>query len=139
MDGNVDTSGWAQETFMDTPARLTINCIGDVTKCETALERFRSPNCEGTWNCLVNAKIEPISEKKCNSMANYYFNGSTCNKRPTDGEEITCDHEISGYVKVGDYCASPENTYAKKHYTPAEAAQWLHDGNDNFVVITFKK
>ena len=30
-------------------------------------------------------------------------------------------------------------TLAKKHYTPAEANQWLHDGNDNFVIITLKK
>ena len=58
--------------------------------------------------------------------------------RPTDGTDITCDYDISGYVKVGNNCYSPEVTYAKKHYTPAEANQWLKD-DDNFVVITFKK
>ena len=73
----------------------------------------------------------------CNT-ANYYYDGRNCNYDP-DADSRVCEHEISGYVKVGDYCVSPENSYAKKHYTPAEAAQWLHDGNDNFVVLTFKK
>ena len=58
--------------------------------------------------------------------------------RPTDGSDIACDYEYSGWVKVGNNCASPENSYAKKHYTPTEANQWLKD-DDNFVVLTFKK
>lgn len=31
-----------------------------------------------------------------------------------------------------------EYPFSRKRWTPAEANEWLHDGNDNFVIITFK-
>ena len=85
----------------------------------------------------LTGQISLISEDKCN-QGDYYWDGLSCVKEP-DVTKRTCEYAITGYIKVGDYCASPEVTYAKKHYTPAEANQWLKDGNDNFVVLTFKK
>ena len=104
-----------------------IVCLGDVENCRTRVPDF------------IKSRIVSPTESQCNTSGSYYFTGSECTKRPTDGTDITCEHEISGYVKVGNYCVSPENSYAKKHYTPAEAAQWLKDDNTNFVVLTFKK
>jgi hypothetical protein len=125
---------------------LKIICKGNSESCEK-IKNFLQDicvnisgsgddrRCDRSLNLANNVNL--ANESQCNS-ANYYWDGRTCNYEP-DADSRVCDHEISGYVKVGDYCASPENTYAKKHYTPAEAAKWLHDGNDNFVVLTFKK
>ena len=85
--------------------------------------------CKGSELSLAN-------ESQCNST-NYYWNGRTCNYEP-DPDSRICEYNDTGYIKVGNYCASPEVTYAKKHYTPAEANQWLKD-DDNTVVLTFKK
>ena len=104
-----------------------IVCLGDLDECKS------------NYIESISKRAVSPTETQCNGSGSYYFTGSSCEHRPTDGTDITCEHELSGYVKVGNYCVSPENSYAKKHYTPAEAAQWLHDGNDNFVVITFKK
>ena len=43
-----------------------------------------------------------------------------------------------GNVVYNNECVA-EYPFAKKRWTPAEANEWLHDGNDNFVIITFKK
>jgi hypothetical protein len=51
-------------------------------------------------------------------------------------DEAACREQ--GKVFWGEEC---HDTYpfTKKRWTPAEANEWLHDGNDNFVIITFKK
>ena len=126
---DIDFSDWRYDTFYSSTSNLTVVCQGDIEICKQKVN---------------DSNIFPQSKKflsadrnRCNNP-NYYWSGSECTKRPTDGTEITCDYEYSGWVKVGNNCASPENSYAKKHYTPAEANQWLKD-DDNFVVLTFKK
>ena len=125
---------------------LKIICKGNSESCEKIKNLLQDAcvnisgsgddrKCDRSLNLANNVNL--ANESQCNS-ANYYWDGRTCNYEP-DADSRVCDHEISGYIKVGNYCASPENTYAKKHYTPAEANQWLRDGNDNFVVLTFKK
>ena len=49
--------------------------------------------------------------------------------------EISC---IKEKVSWKDNCYDTY-PFTKKRWTPAEANEWLHDGNDNFVIITFKK
>ena len=141
-ESNMEEWSWDAFNDQDNPIE-TFRCLGDVAICQNKLKKFMAVSaggtCSGSTGCMLRANITAATESQCNNSKSYYFTGSECIKRPTDGADITCEHEISGYVKVGNYCASPENTYAKKHYTPAEANQWLHDGNDNFVVITFKK
>ena len=144
-----------KESFLgntNVPQTFEIICKGDIAKCQSLVKEYKIAN--GTID--LSANVVPADKTNCTG-GKYFWNGIRCSKkeaycdndmyytgsecimRPTDGTDITCDYDISGYVKVGDYCASPENSYAKKHYTPAEANEWLHDGNDNFVVITFKK
>ena len=136
--GNIDT--------------ISIICKGDVAKCEGLVSNYSRDENKTTESLPVTGvdKDHCTGEKyfwngtSCSRKETYcdkdmYYSGYECRMRPTDGSEITCDYDISGYVKVGNNCYSPEVTYAKKHYTPAEANQWLKDGNDNFVVLTFKK
>lgn len=65
--------------------------------------------------------------------ANYYWSGASCNNK---NEGVKC---VNGYAKLKDRCVDPLKTFAKKHYTPAEAAQWLRDDDNNTIIITFKK
>ncbi len=51
-------------------------------------------------------------------------------------------NESSCYAKgqvFWDNACLDEYPFAKKRWTPAEANEWLHDGNDNFVILTFRK
>ena len=68
------------------------------------------------------------------------------NYTPTGGDDIgdvsgdfnPADCYNNGQVPYNNQCWD-EYPFAKKRWTPAEANEWLHDGNDNFVIITFKK
>ena len=120
--------------------KMSIICRGTEESCEnikTLLGSYGYHDGDG-WGFtnILPSLISLAEERNCNS-ANYYWTGVECVREP-DVTKRTCEYAITGYIKVGDYCASPEVTYAKKHYTPAEANQWLKD-DDNFVVLTFKK
>ncbi len=138
----------------------TIRCLGDKEKCQNALNKYLPTSVGGSCSskCLsAKVNILPVidekqclgkyiwknqtctamSEKECNNVSKYYYDGKECKNRPSNNI-IECNYEYSGYIKVGNYCASPEETYAKKHYTPAEANKWLND-DDNYVILTFKK
>ena len=82
----------------------------------------------------ADLNIVGADEIHCNSEK-YYYTGNSCEHRPEDPADIICS---GGYAKINDNCVDPLKTFAKKHYTPAEANQWLKE-DDNFVVITFKK
>lgn len=81
----------------------------------------------------LSDNVVPANDTNCDS-ANYYWSGKTCARRNIDGS-INC---ADGYAEYKNKCWF-ELPFAKKRWTPAEANEWLHDGNDNFVVITFKK
>lgn len=136
---NVDVRAFG--SYRDNMSDLKISCKGDIAKCMASMSTVfpasdLCPTCTCTEHCFSAAQMVTASEAQCNST-DYYWNGSSCIREP-DVSKRTCDHEYSGYVKVGNYCSSPENTYAKKHYTPAEALQWLKD-DDNMIILTFKK
>jgi hypothetical protein len=133
--------------------RPNIFCKGDEEKCQNLVKNIKdytATESAGLENYVTGVDKDHCTGEKyfwngnsCSRKESYcdkdmYYSGYECRMRPTDGSEITCDYDISGYVKVGNNCYSPEVTYAKKHYTPAEANQWLKD-DDNFVVLTFKK
>ena len=133
--------------------RPNIICKGDVEKCQSLVKEikdYRATETAGLENYVIPANQSQCtgnkyfwngiscSRKELYCDNNMYYTGSECIMRPENGGDIVCDYEGSGYVKVGDSCASPEVTYAKKRYTPAEANQWLKD-NDNSVTITFRK
>ena len=139
----------------------TIRCKGETEKCRTAMKKFL-PEPEGdcpatgiwAWVCAKNATFKPVEneaqctgqyvwengqckqmdQKTCNESGKYYYNGSDCTPIIA-GQKLKCTND---YVEYQNLCLE-EYPFAKKRWTPAEANEWLHDGNDNFVVITFKK
>ena len=87
----------------------------------------------------TNVDIEPngtftniniAKDEQCNSAV-YYYSGESCLKRSGG---INC---AGGYAEYKDKCWS-ELPFAKKHWTPAEANEWLNE-DDNTVTLTFKK
>lgn len=116
---------------------LNIICKG--SNCNEVIKLFENYH---TYSDVVGGyetvnlgnKVTLANETNCDSV-NYYWNGITC-LREENPKNREC---VGGYAKIKDRCVDPLKTFAKKHYTPAEAAEWLHDGNDNFVIITFKK
>ena len=140
VSDNISPDTLADSMFYNTsrPAPV-IKCKGDMQKCKDALAKYVpiDGRCGLEYSTYCrNLSFDTASEKQCNST-NYYWTGTECVYEPEVAKR-TCTYDETGYVKVGNYCYSPEVTYAKKHYTPAEANQWLKD-DDNFVVITFKK
>ena len=90
-------------SFKEDNPNLTIRCLGDMTKCQTALGRFlpASSDCPATIckcnnsYCLNAIAIVASTETQCNDSGKYYYTGSTCDKIPTDLSKMTCN---SGYV-----------------------------------------
>ena len=86
---------------------------------------------------------DPTSSKCTNTN---YTPSQEASNSDTGGDDIgdvsgdfnPADCYNKGQVPYDNKCWD-EYPFAKKRWTPAEAAEWLHDGNDNFVVITFKK
>ena len=102
-----------------------IVCLGDINKCRTELSNI--------GRTFADRVVLPTKEQ-CNGSGTYGWNGDACVKKDSEGK-VTC---ASGFVEWDNKCLD-EYPFAKKRWTPAEASKWLHDGNDNFVVITFKK
>ena len=140
---------------------INIICMGNevsYAKMKNTLFKYCNANC-GTENAQIvdlSGKVSYANSEQCNSQKYYYgdnwctrlptqksdclttqyyyWNGKKCSKFGAD-ENINC---ASGFVEWENACLD-EYPFAKKRWTPAEANEWLHDGNDNFVVITFKK
>ena len=123
-------------------ANAKIVCQGGTDNCYKALAKFFSAGdkhcptgitCNCSSNCIDSGLIvKATSASQCSGI--YGWSGAGCSRKNTDGS-VDC---ASGFVEWDKQCLS-EYPFAKKRWTPAEASQWLHDGNDNFVVITFKK
>ncbi len=103
-----------------------IVCMGD--NCENVRKLLLDSN--GYIGYIGNFSLA----KKEQCTGNYYWNGKVCKKAGEDGERSCAE----GFVSYKNDCLD-EYPFAKKRWTPAEANEWLNDGNDNFVVITFKK
>ena len=153
VSDNLDVLGANGNVYHPFGFGFSLICKGDVKKCQSLVKEYQLGNSSTTTD--LSDRVTGVDKDHCTGEK-YFWNGNSCSRkesycdkdmyysgyecrmRPTDGSEIACDYDISGYVKVGNNCYSPEVTYAKKHYTPAEANQWLKD-DDNFVVLTFKK
>ena len=98
-----------------------------IQKSTTAIKLRRN----ATDNKCVNKNYTPPQEDN---------NGNTGGDDIGDvsGDFNPADCYNNGQVPYNNQCLD-EYPFAKKRWTPAEANEWLHDGNDNFVVITFKK
>lgn len=140
ISDNLNTEGWSSNIFNLANvllSQITIRCKGDMDICKAKMAKYISVKEGGTCTsmCLPYATFKPVNESQCNTSVSYYFNGASCERRPADGSSITC---VDGYAKIKGYCVDPLKTFAKKRYTPAEAAQWLNEDN-NTVTLTFKK
>ena len=98
-----------------------------------------------TQSACTGANIEwNATDNKC--VNKNYTPQQEVNNGDTGGDDVgdisgdfnPADCYNKGQVPYDNQCWN-EYPFAKKRWTPAEASKWLHDGNDNFVVITFKK
>ncbi len=97
-----------------------------------------------TESACTGANIEWTTDNKC--VNKNYTPPQEANNSDTGGDDVgdisgdfnPADCYNKGQVPYENKCWD-EYPFARKRWTPAEAAEWLHDGNDNFVVITFKK
>jgi hypothetical protein len=89
-----------------------------------------------------------MNEEQCNNSLKYQWVGGKCKNLPSSIN--TCQNESFLWVRNSCKKSCPqgqvyykfdcldEYPFAKKKYTPAEAAQWLNEDN-NTVTLTFKK
>ncbi len=94
--------------------------------------------------CTGNGLAWDPTSSKCTNTN--YTSSQEVNNGGTEGDqeevvsgsvdEAACREQ--GKVFWGEECYDTY-PFTKKRWTPAEANEWLHDGNDNFVIITFKK
>ena len=115
---------------------INVTCLGDEQKCtnlKNKLKNYQYGMNDDAFDLDLSLAFSIAGKEKCNTE-NYYWNGKGCEKTREDGSKPCAED----YVSYKNECLS-EYPFAKKRWTPAEANEWLHDGNDNFVVITFKK
>ena len=106
------------------PSLQNVICRGENEKCAIIQEKFAEAG--------YDVQFSSANKDQCNSTM-YYFNGKECIREP----EISNRECVSGYVVWEGQCLD-EYPFAKKHWTPAEANEWLNNDN-NTVTITFKK
>ena len=133
---DLDTSNWVIGAFGN--GTLNIICKGSLEKCQSNISKFIKKTEGGNGTCekegFCNGSFSVVSANSEQCTGNYGWNGANCVKKDAEGN-VTC---ASGFVEWDNACVD-EYPFAKKRWTPAEANEWLHDGNDNFVIITFKK
>ena len=128
INDSIDTCDWDSGAI---PSDVEVIYRGSKDNFDDCLKEYISSDDGGT--CTQNCPIFlPANESQC--TGNYGWSGASCVRKDEEGK-VAC---ASGYVEWEKDCLS-EYPFAKKRWTPAEAAQWLHDGNDNFVILTFKK
>ena len=139
ISDKLDMSGWDSDALVDDTdgGSVTFKCKGNQDVCRAKIEEFaaRATYISGN-NIIFDAgdHRECFRTSKDEENVSYYHTGTECAKLPESGN-ITC---TSGYADYNGNCYA-QLPFSKKRWTPAEANEWLHDGNDNFVVITFKK
>ena len=125
----------------------TIICKGSTDECAilyNQLENYKYIEYQEPFSSVslpLGDKVQTIGELNCEST-NYYWSGTDCKNKKNgvkcaenyslddDNNCIICNKQ--GYKNVGGYCN-------RIRYTPAEAAEVLHNDNTNEVTITFKK
>ncbi len=136
IPNSLDFSGWSNDALNDWDEGFTIfKCKNNSESCYEKIKAY----IETAANVYSDKVIFDAGDhKECLHSESddyyYYHTGTGCTEIPDDGN-ISCS---AGYADYNGNCYS-QLPFSKKRWTPAEAAQWLHDGNDNFVVLTFKK
>ncbi len=127
---------WNTDALNDTDEGLVIfKCKGNSEKCKENIQKYMvDASNVSSKQVIFDAGDHKECLKSADDDLEYYHTGTECAELPESGN-ITCD---SGYADYNGNCYA-QLPFSKKRWTPAEANEWLHDGNDNFVVITFKK
>ena len=112
---------------------LRIECKGDNDSCQKlnkVLQKYgyRYDSETGWLYMDISHRLFDIGQENCDST-NFYWNGKECLREP-DVTKRTCCADVC--KDMGGWCN-------RIRYTPAEAAQVLHDDNTNEVTITFRK
>ena len=141
---NINTARWAANVFLYLPEKTNIVCQGGLNTCYEKLAKyFTSETCPqnlkdaGKGN-LCSCSSYCISPTRVSKATDPSQDSSNQDKETISGDFNPADCYNNGQVPYNNQCWD-EYPFAKKRWTPAEANEWLHDGNDNFVVITFKK
>ena len=117
---------------------VNIVCMGSEETCAAMRQRL-SHYCinTGVNGCQkeedfidLSGHVVLANESQCNS-AKYYWTGSMCSNRPTDGSAIECDE--GWYVTNKDVCAR-----IKLRYTLPEADEATSDDNENTIEWIFE-
>ena len=160
ISDQTDTSDWSRWGLAGIPgSNSKIYCLGDVDICKANLSEFgiqdkvqqaNEIQCNNSVNYYYsNGCVKlPNSQETCTN-ANFYWISNKCTKtapvvqepesqEPETQQVTDASCSAKGQVFWDDSCYDTY-PFTKKRWTPAEAAEWLHDGNDNFVIITFKK
>ena len=112
-----------------------ITSIGtDAFKYTGKLEGIICKNTENACASLANMLPEKLRGKFSYVPSSDEGDSGGNSSNPTGQADCSAKNQVYWEGKCLD-----EYPFAKKHWTPAEAAEWLNDGNDNFVVLTFKK
>ena len=127
---------WHLSAFAYNPEGLKIICQGNIATCQAVMQKYVEETCaylnssseEHRNFCIQRAKFQKADYKQCLS-ANYYWNGVECLREPDVTKRKCCS----------DVCKDMGGFCNRIRYTPAEAAEVLHDDNTNEVTITFKK
>ena len=138
ISDEIDMRRWSSDVLSDDgDGTVTFKCKGNQDVCRAKIEEFAARATSISGNNII---FDAGDHRECfrtpsdDENVSYYHTGTECAKLPESGN-ITC---ASGYADYNGNCYA-QVPFSKKRWTPAEANEWLHDGNDNFVVITFKK
>ena len=112
-----------------------IESIGtDAFKYTGKLEGIICKNTENACASVKNMLPEELRGKFSYVPSSDEDDSGGNSSNPTDPADCSAKNQVYWEGKCLD-----EYPFAKKRWTPAEAAEWLNDGNDNFVILTFKK
>ena len=147
-----DIGTWAfTSTFND------VNCIGTQDACNTLKNNMKNHGAQfndNQFHVVSNPtpNCNSYSGGQCRTCKNGYglsggvcvatTNSTTPQEGAEQGETGTTETEDSCHAKgqvLWDGACMDTYPFTKKRWTPAEAAEWLNDDNNNFVIITFKK
>lgn len=129
ISDNLNFNGWDSDALADgDDVFVSFKCKGLQKQCENNIKEY--------INIVENTPIENITYGTANETqctGNYGWTGKNCARKDENGN-VTC---ASGYADYKNKCWD-ELPFSKKHWTPAEAVQWLNE-DDNTITITFKK
>ena len=154
-----DKIGYNGALFANVPENIKIRCLGDEDACQIALEKYIAApkgNCKDY--CLSNPTIifgcgdkfikegaGCVTAENCGNGYTPDSNTKQCVKNSAPAQPTAASCASGGKVLQGKSCVAEcgssfrlnDGECDRIRYTPAEAAQYLKD-TDNEIIMTFK-